>query len=133
MEYAMLTKEEVNNWLSKYGNAWESGDFESVTSLFSEDAVYHEDPFDEPMKGHNEIRQYWKDGAADSQENVSFQHVLWTIIDYQCFAHWRATFTRINSQERVKLDGVFRLKLQRSESNVPVCTSLQEWWHQRQD
>ena len=112
----MLTKEEVNNWLSSYGNAWESGDFESVTSLFSEDAVYHED---------------WKDGASDSQENVSFQYVLWTIDDDQCFAHWCATFTRINSQERVKLDGVFRLKLQRSESDVPVCTSLQEWWHQR--
>lgn len=128
----MLTKEKVNDWLREYGRAWEAGDFESVTTLFSEDAVYHEDPFDEPMVGHDEIRQYWKDGASDSQENVSFQFTLWTIDDDQCFAHWCASFTRVDSQEHVELDGVFRLRFQRSGYDVPVCKSLQEWWHRRQ-
>jgi len=132
MDIGMLTKEKVNNWLRNYGHAWEAGDFESVTSLFSEDAVYHEDPFDEPMVGHNKIRQYWKDGATDSQEKVTFKFELWTIDDDQCFAHWCARFTRIDSQELVKLDGVFRLIFRQDESGVPVCTSLQEWWHRRQ-
>ena len=129
----MLTPREVNNWLGEYGNAWKSGDFEGVTSLFAEDAIYHEDPFEKPMKGHNEIRQYWKDGATDAQEDVTFQFTLWSIDDAQCFAHWHATFTRIKTRERVKLDGVFRLKLRQSGSDIPVCTSLQEWWHRRQD
>lgn len=129
----MFTREQVTNWLIEYGRAWEAGDFEKVTSLFSAEAVYHEDPFNQPMVGHSEIREYWKDGASDSQENVSFQFTLWTIDGEQSFAHWCASFTRINSQKRVKLDGIFRLKFQQNESGAPVCTSLQEWWHRRED
>jgi len=131
-EVGMLSKEHVNDWLDRYGKAWETGDHERVTSLFSEDAVYHEDPFEEPMRGHPAIRHYWKTGASDSQENVSFRYRVWAIDGTQCFAHWHATFTRITTQERVELDGVFRLQFQQSASGVPVCISLQEWWHRRQ-
>jgi hypothetical protein len=68
-EQATLSIEKVNTRLATYGKAGETGDYESVTSLFSEDADYHEGPFEEPMRGHRTISHYTKTGASDSQDS----------------------------------------------------------------
>ena len=41
------------------------------SKLFTVDGTYHEMPFDEPMFGADAIRQYWTEGAKDSQESIS--------------------------------------------------------------
>jgi ketosteroid isomerase-like protein len=65
------------DWLEKYGQAWEFGDAEGVIQLFTEDASYHETPFDNPMKGYEAIHRYWIEGASQSQKDVHFSaHVL---------------------------------------------------------
>lgn len=44
--------------LDRYKRAWETFDGDGWTDLFTEDAEYHEDPFEPPLVGSNALRAY---------------------------------------------------------------------------
>ena len=46
----------VERWLSRYVEAWRSGDPHGIGDLFSEDAVYRYHPWDEPRPSHERGR-----------------------------------------------------------------------------
>jgi ketosteroid isomerase-like protein len=58
----------VDEWVEKYGRAWETADEELIVSLFTEDASYRSSPFHEPFRGHDQIRAYWRRGAGSQRE-----------------------------------------------------------------
>ena len=58
-------------WLEAYGTAWQTFDGDAWVALFTEDAEYHNDPFEPPLVGHNALRAYLLDAAA-SQRDVAF-------------------------------------------------------------
>ena len=49
--------------LEAYGRAWEAFDGDAWVALFTEDAEYHEDPFEAPLVGHNALRAYLLESA----------------------------------------------------------------------
>ena len=65
---------DFENWLKKYGDAWEKGDPGVTESLFTSDARYYETPFEDPMIGVDEIYKYWKDNAMLDQEDIHFSY-----------------------------------------------------------
>ena len=125
-----MTEQDVHDWLDEYGRAWVDGDPDRVVVLFSDTATYRETPFDKPMRGRREIREYWQEGAADAQENVEFMSQVWAVVDDTAIAGWQARFTEKASGVRVELDGTFRLVFS-SEQGALQCTLLEEWWHSR--
>ena len=125
-----MTEQDVQDWLDEYGRAWIDGDPDRVVVLFSDTATYRETPFDKPMRGRREIREYWQEGAADAQENVEFMSQVWAVVDDTAIAGWQARFTEKASGVRVELDGTFRLVFS-SEQGALQCTILEEWWHSR--
>ena len=125
-----MTEQDVQDWLDEYGRAWVDGDPDRVVVLFSDTATYRETPFDKPMRGRREIREYWQEGAADAQENVEFMSQVWAVVDDTAIAGWQARFTEKASGVRVELDGTFRLVFS-SEQGALQCTILEEWWHSR--
>ena len=125
-----MTEQDVQDWLDEYGRAWVDGDPDRVVVLFSGTATYRETPFDKPMRGRREIREYWQEGAADAQENVEFMSQVWAVVDDTAIAGWQARFTEKASGVRVELDGTFRLVFS-SEQGALQCTLLEEWWHSR--
>lgn len=130
MEEAM-TEQDVQNWLDEYGIAWVNGDPDHVVTLFSDAATYRETPFDHPMRGRREIREYWQKGAADAQINVEFASQVWVVKSDTAIAGWQARFTEKASGVRVELDGTFRLVFS-NERGTLQCTILEEWWHSRE-
>ena len=50
---------ELTEWIEGYRKAWESGRHRLVLTLFTEDASYRSNPFEEPHLGHEGIRAYW--------------------------------------------------------------------------
>ena len=125
-----MTEQDVQNWLAEYGRAWINGDPDQAVTLFSDTATYRETPFNDPMSGRHEIREYWQNGAADAQENVEFTSQVWAVENDTAIAGWQARYTEKASGVRVELDGVFRLVLS-SEQGALQCTILEEWWHSR--
>jgi uncharacterized protein (TIGR02246 family) len=114
------------NWLDAYGHAWETKDPEAVTKLFTEDAAYHEKPFDEPSRGREGIAEYWSE-IPETQDEIQFSYDILAVSENRCIAHWHSEFVRIRNGKRVELDGVFLLEY----DDEGLCTRLREWWHSR--
>jgi hypothetical protein len=113
------------NWMRAYGRAWEAGDPDAATALFTDDAAYHETPFDKPMVGADAIHRYWSEGAEQAQKDVRFS---FTILSTSCrtgISRWWASFERIPSGVRVKLEGILVAEFDQSGR----CRVFREWWH----
>jgi len=102
---------------------WETRDPEAAGKLFAQNATYQETPFAAPMRGRSAIVEYWSH-VPRTQEEIHFTSEVVVNTDDVAFVHWQASFTRIPSRARVKLDGIFQL----SFDNADLCKSLQEWW-----
>lgn len=90
--------------LEVYGRAWEAFDGDAWVAIFTDDAEYHEDPFGEPIVGHNALRAYLLDASA-SQRDVEFTVERHWVSGPTILAAWRATFTRRASGRLVRLAG----------------------------
>jgi ketosteroid isomerase-like protein len=51
--------EDVGVWLGRYVDAWTSNDRSEIEGLFTPDAVYHAEPYDEPLVGATAIAEAW--------------------------------------------------------------------------
>ena len=57
---AHLSTETVTEWVKGYIRAWRSNDRADIAALFTEDAEYHEAPFDTEWIGRAEIIEGWQ-------------------------------------------------------------------------
>ena len=119
-----MTPEAFKTWLDAYGRAWETQDALSVVKLFSEDATYQETPFAAPLRGRDAIRDYWNNAVVRTQEGINFGCQILALAGDIGIAHWWASFVRVASKSRVKLDGVFLLSFTPDQ----LCRELREWW-----
>jgi hypothetical protein len=124
----MITVDAFADWLRRYGEAWIAGDPHAALRLFTDDAAYHEKPFEAPMRGHEAIRRYWTEGAQDGQRDVSFAAQPIGIDGDTGHARWQATFVRVPTASFVELDGV----LAASFAADGRCREFREWWHRRE-
>lgn len=111
-------------WLEGYRHAWETLDPEAVGTLFAEDAQYTIKPFDAPLRGRAAIMAYWA-RIARRQAGVTFNYDILATTGEQGLAHWSATFARVPSGRRVRLDGILLVVLNADGQ----CAVLREWWH----
>ncbi len=51
----MPTQEDVRNWAEAYRIAWEQADSEAVAGLFSPEATYRDNIFEEAHQGHQGV------------------------------------------------------------------------------
>ncbi len=121
-----LTPAVLEAWLGRYKRAWEERDPAQAAALFTDDAPYHEMPFDAPKPGRRGISDYWATVTAD-QRNVEFKSQVIAVNGQTGVAHWSASLTSAASGARVELDGVFVLQFDAGG----LCSELREWWHVR--
>jgi ketosteroid isomerase-like protein len=55
----MIDHQGVTQWLEDYVRAWQSYDPAAIGALFSEEATYRYNPYDEPMRGREAIVASW--------------------------------------------------------------------------
>jgi ketosteroid isomerase-like protein len=100
-------------------------DGDGWVALFTDDAEYHEDPFGEPIVGHNALRAYLLE-AATSQRDVEFTVERHWASGATVLAVRHATFT--GGQRRVhRLAGFLTAEVAQDRPGEP----LREWWHAR--
>jgi hypothetical protein len=121
-----LTSAALQNWLESYEQAWELRDADRAAALFTENARYHELPFDAPKPGRKGIHDYWTTVTAD-QRNVDFKFEIVAVNGQTGVARWSANLISASSGVRVELDGAFVLTFDTSG----LCSELREWWHVR--
>jgi ketosteroid isomerase-like protein len=90
--------------LAAYGQAWESFHGDAWVAIFTDEAEYHNDPFESPMVGHNALRAYLLD-AATSQRDVAFTVERHWVAGDTVLAAWHAMFTRRATGRVVRVAG----------------------------
>ena len=113
----------LKTWLDAYGRAWEDHDPSAFTHLFTDDASYYETPFGEPIRGRASLYDYARSGA-EAERDVRFWHEPYTAGEVGV-ARWGVSFVRVPSGVKVKLDGVFVIRL----GDGGKCYEFREWWH----
>ncbi len=111
-------------WLAGYKEAWETRDAEKVGTLFTADATYHENPFEDVMEGRAAIKEYWTGVTAD-QRDITFTYDVLTCDGDTCLAQWHSAFTSASGGAAIELDGVFLCTF----ADAQTVSALREWWH----
>ena len=119
-----ISPQDFAAWLDGYKEAWETRDGATAGALFTADATYQENPFDDAMEGRAAIEEYWSGVTAD-QRDVSFTYDVLTCDGDTCMAQWHAAFASASSGDAIELDGVFLC----SFADAQTVRSLKEWWH----
>ena len=65
-EWAELNRDDVLGWVRGYELGWRAGQPSAVESLFTEDARYLRSPYEEPLQGHQAIKDLWVADAGES-------------------------------------------------------------------
>jgi limonene-1,2-epoxide hydrolase len=112
----------LEEWARRYARAWETADDEAVGALFTEAATYRSNPFEEPYRGREEIRRYWREVTA-TQARVEVR-IGRTIADgSRAVVEW---WTEMDSGGTpVTLPGTLLLDLDENG----LCTALREYWN----
>lgn len=113
--------------LERYGHAWATFDGDLWVSLFTENAEYHEDPFEPPLVGHNALRAYLLQ-AAETQDQVEFTVERHWVSGSTVLAAWHASYVRRSDAARIRLAGFMTLDVG-ADGRVE---RFREWWHRRE-
>ena len=61
-----MDRDSVMAWVGAYETAWRAEDPRAVSALFTEDAAYARSPYDDPLRGHDQIRDFWLADAGQT-------------------------------------------------------------------
>ena len=122
-----MNAEDFRDWLEALKRAWEDRDPQAAVELFSADAIYRESPFDKPLRGRDEIFEYWSH-VPKTQDLVKFTYQILAVSEGKGIARWQALFQRIPTQVQVKLDGIMLVQLN-AENH---CSFFEEWWRRQE-
>ena len=108
-------------WLERMKQAWETKDYEMLSSMFPQNLTYFESPFLPPLTTKQQVVDQWKKDL-DKQQDIHFNYKILYEDDQHCFANWSASFVRENAT--VELNGVFHFKLDADNR----CEYFKHWW-----
>jgi hypothetical protein len=122
-----VTLEELDRWLDVYGRAWERKDVDAFVACFTPGAEYYWGPWDEPLRGHDEIRARTEQAVAQ-QENVRFGHEPLAVTpDGRGIARWWVSLDAPGEGTVYELEGIFLVTL----DDQGLCTDFREWFNDR--
>jgi SnoaL-like domain len=114
----------VAEWIAGYGRAWEEKDADGVAALFTEDAIYRDEPFGEPHHGHDGVRAYWT-GVTSTQEGARVRFGTPAVGGDGRHVAVEFWVTMKNFGTEVTLTGILFLRLAADGR----CEELREAWH----
>jgi hypothetical protein len=112
----------VDDWVEAYRVAWETRDADAAAALFTPDATYRENIFEEPNVGTDGIRQYWSK-VTEFQTDVSVRMGR-PFVDGSRVAVEFWTNMKVAGDDAT-LPGCLLLDFDEEWK----CTRLREYWH----
>ena len=119
-----MTPQVFEDWLRRYGAAWEARDPDGAATLFSADAEYYWTPFSPPKRGRTEIARAWSE-ATSRQRDIRFRFRILGFDARSGIAQWRTRLVRTTLGREVEIDGVLLAEF----DEAGLCRVFREWWH----
>jgi hypothetical protein len=109
------------SWLEKYRRAWIERNAGDAGELFTEDAIYREQPFHEPFVGREAIKRYWASVTA-TQSDIEMRYGPLIVGDHCVAVEWWVNLR--NASAPITLVGEFFLLF----ADGGQCRELREYW-----
>jgi hypothetical protein len=124
---------DIDSWVYRYGLAWRQKDDEAVAALFTEKALYASHPLEQPHRGREGIRAYWRRATADQEDlDLRFGNPVVSADGTHAAVEWWATMRdeawaagEGAGDDRLTLPGCLVLRF--AESGL--CEELREYWN----
>ena len=110
-----------DEWLERYRKAWVACDADAARTLFTEDAVYREHPFQKPFVGRDAIRQYWYT-VTRGQSAIELTYGAPVVAGRRVAVEWWANLLKDGNP--ITLAGEFLLTF----DDNGQCRELREYW-----
>ncbi len=111
----------IQEWLERYRRAWVERDADAAAVLFTEDAVYREQPFEQPFMGRDAIRRYWST-VTQAQSDIELRYGSPVAEGRRVAVEWWANL--LNGGSAITLAGEFLLTFDEQGR----CRELREYW-----
>jgi len=115
------TTSEVNAWSEAYRLAWEAADSAAAGALFSEDASYRSNIFEEPHLGRTGVEDYWTN-VTSVQSQVRVQMGSPVIEGERVIVEFWTTM--LAGGEELTLPGCLLMRF----NEEGLCMDLREYW-----
>ncbi|RWQ70201.1 MAG: nuclear transport factor 2 family protein [Mesorhizobium sp.] len=119
----VMSKEQLQSWVARYKQAWETQDADLFVTLFARDCEYRETPFMEPVPGR-ELHAFWQALAERQQDNHIVLEILCQPSPDRVLINWQAETTRRGTSEQREGNGIFLLTFSGDR-----CSDVLEWQH----
>jgi uncharacterized protein (TIGR02246 family) len=135
---------DIDIFMEKYRQAWQTSDEHLLASLFAEDGVYRNTPFAE-QRGREAIKAYWQRTKLQSDIRLTYEvlhrsshggvahwHTNYQVTSEDLFRIWAAsTGTNLLARNdgdplpRLVLDGIAVVEFGANG----LCQEFRIWWH----
>jgi uncharacterized protein (TIGR02246 family) len=118
-----VDEQAVAAWLDDYSRAWGTYDPKEIGALFSEDAVYFYNPFDDPVRGREAIVASWLEERDEpATYEGSYRPVL--VCGDQAVARGYSRYLDTDGTVAEEFDNLFLLRFD-AEGR---CAEYREWY-----
>lgn len=118
-----MTKQKLDVWLSKFGQAWCARNVELVMLLFAkDDIIYYESAFSTPITSWESVKKLWEVVPAN-QKNITFTYEIILCSKNQGIINWKVSRFFIPENENQSIDGIFQISLNENG----LCTYFKQW------
>ena len=123
-----MDEQAVAAWLDGYSRAWKTYDPEQIGELFSEDAVYFDNPFGEPARGREAIVASWlEDPDEEGTYEGRYRPVL--VAGDQAVANGYSRYLDGDGGVVKEFDNLFLLRFDADGR----CVEYREWYMRKPD
>ena len=112
----------LDDWIEGYRLAWVNRDAEAAAALFTEDATYRSNIFEEPHHGRAGVKAYWESVTSTQSEVAVMMGSPFVDGSRVAVEFW--TMMEVGGDE-VTLPGCLLLDF----DGEGFCRRLREYWH----
>ncbi len=111
--------------IDEFGRGWSKGKVDVLMGVFSENPVFLETPFSEPLRGKEAVRAYWA-GVPMNQSEITFTSGEIFAVGPWFSAEFRCIFRRRRTGEWVEARGAMFC-----ETDGLRITEMRMYWHRQ--
>ncbi|HSO49792.1 MAG TPA: nuclear transport factor 2 family protein [Acidimicrobiia bacterium] len=112
----------LEEWIESYRRAWEERDAEAAAALFTPDATYRSNIFEDPHRGKEGVRAYWESVTSTQSDARVRMGRPFADGDRVALEFW--TNMKVEGED-VTLPGCLLLDF----DDDGQCRQLREYWH----